>query len=163
FEDGLRQALPEHAALAVGAALNRLEQSVRLHAGLDSQREYFGQRDVGAKADRVVAQFGDLARADVTDVADLVANRQHARPDPLVDGLVAPHHHLERGLLGPARSAADRGIEDADAVLGELLVSPPDQGGRAGREIGVDRAAGRALQDAALAQGDLLDLLGARQ
>ena len=160
LEDHLRQRTEEH-PLTIRAIRDRGVQRFGGNARLHAHREGLGQNLHAADRDHVMDQLGDRARADRTNVRDLVADPVERRLDLVVDLLVAADHHGQCRIARARDAAADGRIEHRDTFFSEGLLQAPDQCRRIGREIRIDRSLADPVDNRVLAaERDGLDLFG---
>src|SRR5205085_4277294 len=102
------------------ALTQRAEQGQRLDPGLDSKREDLGHCGMDGEAGNVVRELRDRGRPDGSYIERLVAHRLEHGFVFVVTAPVAADPDGELAALRAARAAADRRIEEMDALLREL-------------------------------------------
>ena len=107
--------------------------------------------------------FATVPRADGPNVRHRRADRVEHWPNSLEDLAVAAGHHRQRARLGPLRPAAHGRVDHVRSGRLDALRHRADDGGGAGGQVHVDRAAPQPLGKPAVADRDLLDLRRARQ
>ncbi len=109
-------------------------------------------------------QLGDIARANRTDVRDLIlgADRFEDGQNFLKYPLLAAHHDRQVRRFGADRAAADRRVEHIPSFFLERLGDTPHCGMVVGAQVDVNAARADTLGDAALAKHHLLNLRRSR-
>ena len=90
----------------------------------------------------------------------MAADSPQRRLEAVEGGPVASDHHGQCSRRCSVGAAADRRVQQGDALLGADLVQTADNGGGIGGKVEDYRVASGALQYSALAQDHRLDVPG---
>ena len=113
-----------------------------------------------AERQHVVDQLGHRAAAELAHVDHVGAERLQHRQRIVEHLLVAAHHDGDGRGFGARRAAAHRRIEHGDALGGHGGADLLHHRGRVGAEVDIGLALADIGQDAVIAQGHGLDVLG---
>ena len=138
-------------------------QYLRIDAERLPDAEGLGDRDQGRARNQIVAQFGDLAGPDLTDMDDVAAHRRERRPRLFEIAGIAADHDRQCARRGAAHPARNRCIEEPDATFLEARRHSLRGAGIDCRHVDAEPPGGGLLDDPALSEIGGLDIGRGRQ